>query len=71
MNCMTCKYAEWRKTVIGSLHPSGEGKCKWEMPKIILPISRYYMGKGSVPKPHGGYINRNKLEECPAWEEKP
>lgn len=71
MNCIDCKYALWAKTTNGRLHPSGDGKCTWKMPTIILPISFYYpVGRNEIPQPLGGYIDRKKLRDCPAWEEK-
>jgi len=70
--CTTCTLAEWYKTAGGKLHPSGGGLCKWEMPRIVMPISFYYIGHhGQVPHPDGGgFINRRDLKPCPAWRGK-
>lgn len=56
-NCTDCKYAEWKRTEAGRLHPDGSGLCKypWQMP--ALPASFYWTGF-SQPKPNGGHINR-------------
>ncbi len=67
LNCLSCKFAVWERTLAGQLHPSGEGKCTWRMPGILLPKAFYYIGKES-PKPMGGHINRNEqTKECDAW----
>jgi len=69
-NCTRCKYAEWKKTASGKLHPSGEGRCNypWKMPK--LPQAFYWIFHGD-PIPSGGYINRRKdfEEHCPYYQE--
>lgn len=68
--CLKCRFAEWKKTAAGRLHPSGAGRCHWKMPEIALPKSRYYIGHERViPPPTGGYIERNDQQECRAFEE--
>lgn len=59
--CIDCKYAEWKMTENGTLHPSGDGMCKYEcsldfdnLPE--LPVSMWW--DMSVIKPSGGKINR-------------
>lgn len=66
-NCARCKYAEWRRTENGKLHPSGDGKCGYPWELKPLPSSMYWVG--SSPKPVGGWINRRKDFEyhCPYW----
>ena len=68
--CTTCRFAEWQTTASGRLHPSGDGRCKWELPRVNLPVAFYFFGtpdKHSLPRPSGGYINRKRLQPCPAW----
>jgi len=63
--CLDCKYADWKRTTSGRLHPSGDGRCtyKWKSPQ--LPASMYWIGQ-SEPKPSGGHISRNEQlkEHC-------
>lgn len=67
-DCNGCKYANWRKTAAGRLHPSGDGMCEfpWKMPP--LPASRYFIG--GAPKPSGGGINRREefKDHCPHYQ---
>ena len=62
-NCTNCKYAEWKRTEAGRLHPSKDGKCMypWKLP--ALPASMHWI---SSPAPCGGYINRGRdnAEHC-------
>lgn len=69
--CLDCKLSSWKKTTNGRLHPDKTGRCIWQMPKIMLPLSRYYVGsdRREVYAPVGGFILRDKpYENCPAWE---
>ncbi len=74
-NCLNCGYANWERTKSGSLHPSGNGKCVWEMPVIDIPVSFYYIGhvvRQTVVAPDGGgFINRklkpSSTKECKCW----
>lgn len=67
--CMTCKFADWKRTAAGRLHPDGQGRCRWQMPEITLPKAFYYVGYHSTPKPSGGQIERKHDDEreCAAW----
>jgi hypothetical protein len=56
--CLECKYAEWDKTITGGLHPSGNGKCKYNYCVPVLPQSMYWCG--GDPKTSGGFISRKK-----------
>jgi hypothetical protein len=70
-SCITCKLAEWSRTAAGRLHPSGDGRCRWKMPAIPIPASRYYIGgsRDAIPQPSGGAIERHKpYHDCPTWE---
>ena len=55
-NCNNCKYADWKKTVAGKLHPSGEGKCLYPYKVPPFPASMYWMNIETTPC--GGFINR-------------
>jgi len=55
--CDWCKYAEWKKTKNGRLHPDKSGKCTFEIKPEVLPASFYYINKGSLC---GGQIERGK-----------
>lgn len=72
--CLTCKFANWRKTATGRLHPGGDGRCGWKMPAIAIPKAFYYSSTrdGSVPAPSGGgYIERKdatRTAGCPTYE---
>lgn len=71
-NCKDCKYAEWKRTKLGRLHPSGDGECgyklKWKM--LSIPASMFWPGNMSH-KPCGGYINRREdlKEHCVYYSE--
>lgn len=67
--CLTCRFANWRKTSGGKLHPSGDGRCTWKMPEIKLPASMYFISHS--PNPSGGFIYRKEriVTECPTHEE--
>ena len=58
-NCTECKYAAWRVTAIGRLHPSGDGRCKYPFKIPELPKAFYWLYVGP-PEPCGGAINRRK-----------
>jgi hypothetical protein len=69
-SCLDCRFANWARFGNGRLHPNGDGRCKWVMPVIVLPKSRYFSGYNSPePEPSGGYIDRKKPHtDFPAWE---
>lgn len=67
--CLTCRFANWKRTANGRLHPSGDGRCEWVMPEIVMPKSRYWIGFGrGMPWPAGGQIERNDDKDCAAFE---
>ena len=39
-DCTHCKHAAWNLTMRGALHPSGEGKCTYEVKLPPLPASK-------------------------------
>lgn len=55
-NCMGCKYAEWERTVVGRLHPNGEGRCTCPYKIPPLPASMYWIGSPS----YGGCFIKRK-----------
>ena len=73
-SCLHCKYAGWRRTDSGKLHPSGDGRCTydWKMPP--LPQSMYWLGKIAPTMPYIVTISRKKElpDHCAYWtEDKP
>ncbi len=66
--CEDCKFADWKRTANGRLHPDKSGRCTFEVVIPALPRSRYWQSRGPVPS--GGYIERGKLDEieCPTFE---
>ena len=69
-NCTKCKYAQWHKTEVGRLHPSGDGKCTKEIKIPPLPASKQWPYRDE-PKPTGGWINRREelKEHCVYYSE--
>lgn len=70
-NCTHCKHAVWQKTAAGRLHPSGDGKCGYEVRLPRLPASMWWPRTlYGPPKPLGGFINRRKdlPEHCAFFE---
>ena len=65
--CTDCKFADWKKTAAGRLHPSGDGRCKWELPTVRLPVSQYFIG--GKQRSYGGHISRkDDWEQCPQYQ---
>ena len=70
--CLGCRFAVWKKTKSGGLHPSGDGRCSWQMPPLAAAF--YFQGytvNHETTKPSGGYINRKHnaiTTECPVRE---
>lgn len=58
-SCIDCKYADWQKTKAGKLHPSGDGRCKYQWITPRLPASMYWVGMCD-PQPSGGHISRKE-----------
>lgn len=62
MTCDECKFADWKRTANGRLHPSKAGMCKRldVFPlDMRLPAAFYWIGHVG-PKPSGGYIERDR-----------
>jgi hypothetical protein len=65
--CLGCKYARWKHTKNGSLHPSGDGMCSYlyELPPLPNAMSWYSDLRMGYP-----WINRRKVwdKECSCKE---
>lgn len=71
--CSGCRFASWKMTASGRLHPSGDGVCTYEWVLPPLPASMYWVGwLGGCPTPSGGYINRHgyglEIRACVCFE---
>jgi hypothetical protein len=74
-NCTECKFAEWRRTANGRLHPSGEGRCRWKHEPKPIAAAYYWMTYNKEhPTPYGGNIYRKDEREltrtcnCPVFQ---
>ena len=69
--CDGCKYAIWRRTATGRLHPDKSGRCSYEIKPVVLPAAFYWIG--GVPRPAGGRIERGFAHRgtCQVREELP
>ncbi len=82
-SCIGCRYANWEKTKIGRLHPSGKGVCTYRVKFPVLPASMSWTPVKTLntsvidpsvaddPRIFGGYINRHKKfdDHCPCYQE--
>jgi hypothetical protein len=62
IQCETCKFAEWKRTANGRLHPDKSGKCTRLIAHPLdfrVPAAFYWH---SVPNPLGGYIQRGEKD---------
>lgn len=66
-SCLECKYADWKRTANGRLHPSGDGKCMYEVITPKLPKAKSFFYN---PTLLGGEINRKDefYVDCPCFE---
>lgn len=66
MECDDCKYADWKRTSNGRLHPSGEGRCTVAKKVPIPPSARdlfFYLRnviENGVLTIEGGNIERGE-----------
>jgi hypothetical protein len=71
-SCLYCKFADWQKTAAGRKHPSGDGKCTWEVKIPVLALARgwSFPNRPNDPPTIGyGFINRKKpFEKCPTFQ---
>jgi len=65
-SCNGCKFANWYKTASGRMHPSGDGRCTYEVKIPPLPASKYWSWNRKGPDINGGHINRREelLDHC-------
>ena len=66
-DCTQCRFADWKRTKAGKLHPSGDGRCKFQYSVPELPASMFWFpGK---PEPKGGQISRKRQlhRDCAAF----
>lgn len=70
--CLGCKFAEWKRTAAGRLHPSKDGKCVWTSPQI-LPASLGDYDRERIARElnRPRYIERDKwpMGECTTREQ--
>ncbi len=69
--CNGCKYAEWKRTANGRLHPSGDGRCTFTIVIPKLPNAfRWGTYSGQAYKPCGGFIGRRDVygDDCPMYD---
>ncbi len=55
--CLGCSYAKWDRYPSGRLDRRKSGVCTYKM-DFSLPAAFFWV---SVPKPFGGWINRDRL----------
>lgn len=70
--CDDCKWAEWKRTANGRLHPDKTGRCVFEIKIPVLPLA-FRWGFGQMwPIIGGGYIERKRelRDHCPTWTQK-
>ncbi len=68
--CKDCKYAEWKRSSNGRLHPDKSGSCNYPYAIPALPQSKYWIG--GQPSPCGGQIERGKdlKDHCIYFQQK-
>jgi hypothetical protein len=67
-DCNGCKYANWKRTVAGRLHPSKAGRCMFQWKPVVVPLAYKYVSRNPrLPKPNGAYIWRDHTfdRHCP------
>lgn len=74
-DCTDCTHAAWKKTDAGRLHPSGDGRCTYEVTLPVIPASKWWSGGwtgGSPPRLTAGEINRRQelRKDCPCYQKK-
>ena len=68
-DCKLCKHAKWKKAASGSLHPSGDGQCMYEVKIPDIPASKWWSGH-MIPSTTLGFISRRTPTkvECKCFE---
>lgn len=66
-SCIGCKYAEWKRTKAGRLHPDGDGECTYEVKIPKLPNAKHWAPY--EPSTTHGFISRKKefSTNCPCF----
>jgi hypothetical protein len=62
IQCETCKFAKWKRTAAGKLHPDKSGRCTRLIAHPLearLPAAFYWI---TQPSPSGGYIKRGEKD---------
>lgn len=61
-SCLDCKFADWKRTAAGKLHPSGDGRCKhvWTPPPVSAAHWFYDTKSRTPPNPTWGHITRKE-----------
>ena len=73
--CVGCKFAEWKRTAAGRLHPDCDGKCRhplFSVPPVVPASATVGYWSGGDVKLSGGYIYRydtRSLNECKTFEQ--
>lgn len=57
IQCEGCRFALWKRTKAGRLHPDGSGQCEYALKEIQIPAAKYWLNK---PLLGGGYISRHE-----------
>lgn len=68
--CLGCKWAEWKQTAAGRLHPDQSGRCTWSV-ELKLPASMGHYNAQTITHSlrHHRFIYRNSsMPECEARE---
>lgn len=70
--CDDCKWAEWKRTVNGRLHPDKTGRCMFVVRIPVLPLAFNWGWRQALPNISGGFIERKRefVEHCPTWAQK-
>lgn len=69
-NCLDCKFAEWRRTSNGRLHPDKTGVCTYKARVPIMPaaIGDYHIRNvGHAMKGHQGIERDKPYTSCAAY----
>lgn len=68
MRCDDCRFAEWKRTSNGRLHPDKSGRCKRleQHPLDLRLPSAFWWMSNHLPSPNGGWIERGRdlPEKC-------
>ena len=77
VKCMDCKFAQWKRTSNGRLHPDKSGRCTWEQTMHISAAVYSWHVTDSARQNgvtfKGGWIGRDDthLRECKVFQPSP